>query len=92
MTDDPKGARAGRGLIRLPQPTVRPEVEARRKAGADLLRPYRGRYVAQHDDRVLIDADNPDDVVHWLRDRGIEGAVVFRVPVDPTADVGLHGM
>jgi hypothetical protein len=92
MTDDPKGARAGRGLIRLPQPTVRPEVEARRKVGADLLRPYRGRYVAQHDDGVLIDADNPDDVVHWLRDRGIEGAVVFRVPVDPTADVGLHGM
>ena len=92
MTDDPKGARAGRGLIRLPQPTVRPEVEAHRKAGADLLRPYRGRYVAQQDDRVLIDADNPYDVMNWIRDRGSRGAVVFRVPVDPTADVGLHGM
>lgn len=92
MTDDPMRARSGRRLIRLPQPTVRPEVEARRKAGADILRPYRGRYVAQQDDRVLIDADNPNDIVNWLRDRGIEGAVVFRVPFDSTADIGFHGM
>ena len=91
MTDDPMRARSGRRLIRLPQPTVRPEVEARRKAGADILRPFGGRYVAQEGDRVLIDADNPYLVVNWLH-RRIEGAVVFRVPVDPTADTRFHGM
>ncbi len=76
-----------RQVIRLPEPKVRPEVEARRKAGADILRPYRGRYVGQKDERVLIDADNPYDVVNWLRERGIDGATVFRVPVDPTVDI-----
>lgn len=81
-----------RQVIRLPEPKVRPEVEARRKAGADILRPYRGRFVGQKDEQVLMDADNPYDVVNWLRDQGIEGAVIFRVPVDPTVDVGAHGM
>ena len=76
-----------RQVIRLPEPKVRPEVEARRKAGADILRPYRGRYVGQKDERVLIDADNPYDVVNWLREHGIDGATVFRVPLDPTVDI-----
>jgi hypothetical protein len=56
------------------------------------LRPYRGRFVGQKGEQVLIDADNPYDVVNWLRDQGIEGAVIFRVPVDPTVDMGAHGM
>ena len=43
-----------RQVIRLPEPKVRPEVEARRKAGADNLRPYRGRFVGQKDERVLM--------------------------------------
>ena len=81
-----------RQVIRLPEPKVRPEVEARRKAGADILRPYRGRFVARNDNRVLFDADTPQDVLAWLRQNGIEGAVVFRVPVDPTVDMGSHGM
>lgn len=81
-----------RQVIRLPEPKVRPEVEARRKAGADALRPYRGRFIGQKDERILFDADNPVDIVKWLRDQGIEGAVVFRVPVDPTVDMGAHGM
>ncbi|MGI9079870.1 MAG: hypothetical protein ACR2GF_03475 [Acidimicrobiales bacterium] len=81
-----------RQVSRLPEPKVRPEVEARRKAGADILRPYRGRYVARKDDRVLFDADTPQEVLTWLGDNGIEGAVVFRVPVDPTVDMGCHGM
>jgi hypothetical protein len=76
-----------RQVIRLPEPEVRPEVEARRKAGADILRPYRGRYVGQKDERVLIDADNPYDVVNWLREHGVDGATVFRVPLDPTVDI-----
>lgn len=81
-----------RQVIRLPEPKVRPAVEERRKAGADILRPYRGRYVAQQDEQVLTDADNPYDVVDWLRAHGVEGAVIFRVPLDPTADMGAHGM
>jgi hypothetical protein len=81
-----------RQVVRLPEPKARPDVEARRKAGADILRPYIGRYVGRRDERVLIDADNPYDVVNWLRDQGVEGAVVFRVPADPTVDMGAHGM
>lgn len=81
-----------RQVIRLPEPPVRPEVDARRKAGADILRPYRGRYVARKDGRVLIDAGTPQEVLAWLGDKGIEDAVVFRVPVDPTVDMGCHGM
>lgn len=76
-----------RQVIRLPEPKVRPEVEARRKAGADILRPYRGRYVGQKDETVLFDADTPLEVVTWLREHGIDGATVFRVPVDPTVDI-----
>lgn len=64
----------------------------RLKAGADVLRPYRGRYVAQKDDRVPTDADNPYDVVHWLRAHGVQEAAIFRVPLEPTADMGAHGM
>jgi len=81
-----------RQVIRLPEPRVRPEVEARGKARADVLRPYRGRYVARKDEAVLFDADTPHEVVAWLREHEIEGAVIFRVPVDPTVDMGAHGM
>lgn len=76
-----------RQVIRLPEPKVRPEGEARRQAGADILRPYRGRFVGQKDERVLIDADDQHDVVAWLREHGINGATVFRVPLDPTVDI-----
>jgi hypothetical protein len=81
-----------RQVIRLPEPQRRPEVEARRKAGADILRPYLGRFVARKDNHVLFDADTPQEVLGWLRQNGIEGAVVFRVPVDPTVDMGSHGV
>lgn len=80
-----------RQVIRLPEPNVRPEVESRRKVGADLLRPYRGQYVARKDERVLFDAGTPQEVLLWLGEKGIEGAAVFRVPVDPTIDMGSHG-
>jgi hypothetical protein len=43
--------------------------------------------VGQKDDQVLIDADSPYDVVNWLCDQGIEGAVVLGVPLDPTVDI-----
>jgi hypothetical protein len=79
-----------RQVIRLPEPKMRPEVEARGKARADVLRPYRGRYVARRDETVLFDAGTPHEVVAWLREHGIEGATVFRVPLDPTVDIGFH--
>jgi len=78
-------------VIRLPEPRVRPEVEARRKAGADALRPFIGRFVAQRGDEVLCDAEAPQDVVAWIHRTGAKGAVIFRVPVDPEADMGMHG-
>lgn len=81
-----------RQVIRPPEPKVLPEVEARGKARADVLRPYRGRYVARKDETVLVDADTPHEVVAWLREHGIDGATVFRAPVDPTVDIGFHGV
>ncbi len=78
-------------MIRLPEPRVRPEVEARRKAGADALRPYIGRYVLLRGNEVIFDAENPHEVVAWMREHNIEGAGILRVPVDPTADMGMHG-
>lgn len=80
-----------RQVIRLPDPKVRPEVEARQKARADLLRPYIGRYVARKDERILVDAETPQEVFTWLEENGVEGAAIFRVPVDPAADMGMHG-
>ena len=71
------------GSIRLPEPRLRPKVEARRKARADVLRPFRGRYVARKDEVVLFDADTPHEVAAWLRQHRLGGATVFRVPVDP---------
>ncbi|MGH9278640.1 MAG: hypothetical protein ACRD12_11130 [Acidimicrobiales bacterium] len=87
------GAHTGRvrKVIHLPEPEVRPEVEARRKKGADILRPYIGRFVLRKGDEVLFDADNPHEVVAWMREHGVEGAAIFRVPVDPSADMGIHG-
>lgn len=91
MTADRVHTGSVRQVIRLPEPKVRPEVEARGTARADVLRPYRGRYVARKDETVLVDADTPHEVVAWLREHGIDGATVFRVPVDPTVDIGFHG-
>lgn len=75
------------GPIHLPLPTLLPDVEARGKARADLLRPFRGRYVARKNETILVDADTPIEVVTWLREHRIDGATVFRVPVDPTVGI-----
>jgi len=80
-----------RRVIRVPEPKARPEVEERRKAGADALRPYIGRYVLLSGNEVLFDADNPHGVVAWMREYNVEGAGILRVPVDPWADMGMHG-
>lgn len=80
-----------RRVTYLSEPVTNPEVEAHGTAMADVLRPFRGRYVARKDGQVLFDADTPGEVVAWLRQQHIEGAVVFRVPVDPSVDSGCHG-
>lgn len=50
---------------------------------ADLLRPYRGRWVGQRDLEVLVAADDPRDVVRWLHRHDVKGAHVYRVPTGP---------
>ena len=59
--------------VHMPGPKVRPEVEARGKARADVLRPYRGRYVARNDETVLFDGDTPHE---QIPDDGYHGAYV----------------
>jgi hypothetical protein len=77
-----------REVVQLPEPPISPEAEARGATHADFLRPHRGRYVGRLAGRVLVAADTPDEVVEWLRREGVEGAAVFRVPIDPAVDPG----
>ncbi len=50
-------------------------------AEADALRPFGGRWVAQHGLDVLVAADEPQTVLRWLEQHGQRGASVFRVPM-----------
>jgi hypothetical protein len=77
-----------RQVVHLSEPETSPEAEARGAANADSLRPHRGRYVGRLGGRVLVAADSPHEVVEWLQRQGVDGAAVFRVPVDPTVDPG----
>jgi hypothetical protein len=52
-------------------------------AEAALLEPFKGRWVAQDGLEVLFDADSPDDVLHWLRQHGLQ-ARVWCVPSSAT--------
>lgn len=58
-----------------------------RTGEADALRPHRGRWVAVAGDEVLVADDSPDDVLAWLVRNERRGAI-FRVPLDPEADIG----
>ena len=68
----------------------RAETEARLKREADMLRPYRGQYVAVDEDglEVLVSGPDPIGVAHAVRKLNRRG-VVFRVPVDPGHDMAL---
>jgi hypothetical protein len=55
---------------------------------ADELRPHRGRFVAVDAGRVLVVADDPLDVVRWLEANDRSASSVFRVPLDPSIDMG----
>ncbi len=57
---------------------------------AEKLRPYIGRYVAPDEEgNVIASADDALEVVAWLRRhaRPAPGGL-FKVPIDPTVDVG----
>jgi hypothetical protein len=49
---------------------------------AEALRPYQGRWVAQRGLDVLVAADTPQAVLDWVSTHGVQGATVFRVPVN----------
>lgn len=58
-------------------------------AEADELRPYRGQWVAMEGHHVVASGETPQEVLSWLRrhNRRVTGGM-FRVPVDPTIDLG----
>ncbi|MGQ0743587.1 MAG: hypothetical protein ACT4OS_04470 [Acidimicrobiales bacterium] len=60
-------------------------------AEAEELRPHRGRWVALLDGRVLVSADQPQQVLGWLRQHDQVAETMFRVPMDPAADTGGFG-
>lgn len=57
---------------------------------ADLLRPYRGKWVAQRGLEVLVSADDPQSVVRWLHRHDVKGGHVYRVPTS-AAETDLVG-
>ncbi|MDQ1428878.1 MAG: hypothetical protein QOK39_2354 [Acidimicrobiaceae bacterium] len=75
-------------VVHLAEPATPPEVERAGHDAAELLRPYRGRYVGRLDGRIVAVADTAAEVVASLRADNVSGAVVFRVPLDPSVDPG----
>lgn len=73
---DAKPARAGESTVPY------------RTGGADGLRPYIGRWVALRGDQVLVAGSSPADVLAQLRAAGTRADSMFRVPLDPGADIG----
>lgn len=59
-----------------------------RASEADVLRPHVGKWVALKDDVVLVASQSPEDVLAWLRRNGKQGDAMFRVPLDPSIDLG----
>jgi hypothetical protein len=75
-------------VVHVTAPPTPQEVERQGRAAADLLRPYRGRYVARLHGRVIASAETPVEVAAQLRERHLDGAAIFRVPLDPNVDPG----
>jgi len=55
---------------------------------ADPLRAHRGRWVAVRDGDVLAVADDPEQLYAWLVRHDATAESMFRVPLDPEADIG----
>ena len=75
-------------MIKLSAPPVK-EWPAEMVARCERLRPYRGQFVAETGTEVLFGSTDPHLVVSWLRERGITGAAIMFVPVDPAADLPM---
>lgn len=60
-------------------------------AEADELRPHRGRWVAMKERRVLVAADDPREVLSWLRRHNQVADTMLAVPMDPSAHLGGFG-
>jgi hypothetical protein len=56
---------------------------------ADLLRPYRGRWVAQRGLEVLVAADTPQEVVGWLEKHDEQADSMFLVPTEEWQAAGV---
>lgn len=56
---------------------------------ADLLRPYRGRWVAQRGLEVLVAADTPEAVLAWLERHNQHADAMFRVPANEAEAAGM---
>jgi hypothetical protein len=59
-----------------------------RSGEADRLRPHLGQWVAVKGGDVLVAAETPDRVLAWLRTHGKRADSMFRVPIDPSVDLG----
>lgn len=59
-----------------------------RASEADALRPYIGRWVALRSGQVVVAGDSPQAVLADLRAAGMKAESMFRVPLDPAADIG----
>lgn len=75
-------------VVHLAEPATPLEVERAGHDAAERLRPFRGRYVGRRDGRIVAVADTAAEVVARLRADNVQGAVVFRVPLDPSVDPG----
>lgn len=56
---------------------------------ADVLRPFRGRWVAQRGLDILVAADTPEAVLAWLERHNQHADAMFRVPRDETEATGV---
>lgn len=52
------------------------------------LRPHRGRFVAVKDQSVMVAAADPTEIVRWLERHDQYADSLFRVPLDPSVDMG----
>lgn len=59
-----------------------------RSTDADALRPHVGKWVALFGGEVLVAASSPEEVLGWLRRNARTGDALFRVPLDPSIDLG----
>jgi hypothetical protein len=68
-------------------PSRRPGPHGGREA--DVLRPFRGRWLAQRGLEVLVAADTAQAVFAWLERHNQQADVMFRVPSDQTEATGI---